>query len=132
MNTRRKKNSIINSFKASGLIQSGGAMTSDLETKQQWDAPNVWPPMMSMLIEALERMKESKLAASFAIQWLECNLLGWKQDNHMHEKYHGLKPGCSGLGGEYVPQFGFGWSNGVALDLLSKYGHEFEIGVEKN
>lgn len=40
----------------------------------------------------------------------------------MHEKYDVTKPGGEiGGGGEYAPQVGFGWSNGVALDLLANY-----------
>lgn len=30
----------------------------------------------------------------------------------------------SGGGGEYSVQTGFGWSNGVIIDYLSKYGDE--------
>ena len=30
--------------------------------------------------------------------------------------------GHAGGGGEYEVQVGFGWTNGVALELLSKYG----------
>jgi alpha,alpha-trehalase len=31
-------------------------------------------------------------------------------------------PGGHGTGGEYVNQIGFGWTNGVILELLDKYG----------
>ena len=39
----------------------------------------------------------------------------------MYEKYSAVRPGASGSGGEYVPQTGFGWTNGVVLDLLAKF-----------
>eukprot|EP00198_Chlamydomonas_reinhardtii_P003789 XP_001693125.1 trehalase-like protein [Chlamydomonas reinhardtii] len=39
-----------------------------------------------------------------------------------HEKYDAMVPGGVGRGGEYVPQVGFGWSNGVLMTLLRKYG----------
>ena len=39
----------------------------------------------------------------------------------MHEKYDATAPGKRGGGGEYDPQIGFGWSNGVALWLLETY-----------
>ena len=39
----------------------------------------------------------------------------------MHEKYDATQPGRRGGGGEYEPQIGFGWSNGVALWLLDAY-----------
>jgi hypothetical protein len=36
----------------------------------------------------------------------------------MYEKYNAFEFGVGGGGGEYMPQIGFGWSNGVALLLL--------------
>jgi hypothetical protein len=40
----------------------------------------------------------------------------------MHEKYDCRFFGAIGRGGEYAPQTGFGWTNGVALAFLAKYG----------
>ena len=37
----------------------------------------------------------------------------------MFEKYDATRVGHGGGGGEYVPQMGFGWTNGVALQLLA-------------
>jgi hypothetical protein len=37
----------------------------------------------------------------------------------MYEKYDAFEVGVGGGGGEYVPQVGFGWTNGVALYLLN-------------
>jgi alpha,alpha-trehalase len=42
----------------------------------------------------------------------------------MHEKYDATRPGERGGGGEYTPQVGFGWTNGVALWLLARYCDE--------
>lgn len=36
-------------------------------------------------------------------------------------KYDATFPGGRGTGGEYVNQIGFGWTNGVILELLDKY-----------
>jgi alpha,alpha-trehalase len=50
------------------------------------------------------------------------NMGVFNSTGHMHEKYDVSKPsGLVGRGGEYAPQVGFGWSNGVALDFLAKY-----------
>lgn len=38
-----------------------------------------------------------------------------------HEKYDVTGIGSTGSGGEYTPQVGFGWTNGVALDLITRY-----------
>ena len=40
----------------------------------------------------------------------------------MVEKYDGVTPGVSGGGGEYNVQTGFGWTNGVALHFLQRFG----------
>jgi len=50
--------------------------------------------------------------------WLSSNLAALRKTGHMHEKYNARVPGEWGGGGEYSPQVGFGWSNGVVLDLL--------------
>jgi len=40
----------------------------------------------------------------------------------MFEKYNATQAGYVGGGGEYSLQTGFGWTNGVALILLNRYG----------
>lgn len=55
--------------------------------------------------------------------WLESNYLGYLQNGgKMVEKYDGVVPGVEGGGGEYSVQTGFGWTNGVMLYFLQKYG----------
>lgn len=38
------------------------------------------------------------------------------------EKYHAIDIGYPGGGGEYTVQEGFGWTNGVTLWILNKFG----------
>jgi len=112
------------SLRASGLLQRGGIATSLLASGQQWDFPNAWPPLQEMLITGLREcgVPEGKeLALELADLWLASNLKGWVEDGVMHEKYDATRPGKRGEGGEYVPQVGFGWTNGVALSLLRRY-----------
>lgn len=40
----------------------------------------------------------------------------------MYEKYDCTSMGKSGDGGEYRAQSGFGWTNGVVLEMLNKHG----------
>ena len=50
------------------------------------------------------------------------NMRVYNATGSMHEKYDVTTPaGAIGGGGEYAPQVGFGWSNGVALDFLANY-----------
>ncbi|KAJ1654864.1 hypothetical protein IWQ61_005281 [Dispira simplex] len=41
---------------------------------------------------------------------------------NMFEKFDALNLGHTGTGGEYEPQVGFGWTNGVAIWLMGLYG----------
>lgn len=50
------------------------------------------------------------------------NMAVFNATGYMHEKYNVTSPtGAIGGGGEYRPQVGFGWSNGVVADLLATY-----------
>ena len=50
--------------------------------------------------------------------------LAWRSGGVMHEKMRADVPGDFGGGGEYTPQVGFGWTNGVCLELLKIHGGE--------
>ena len=45
----------------------------------------------------------------------------------MMEKFNVTVQGAPGGGGEYDIQTGFGWTNGVVLDLLHRYPDELEV-----
>lgn len=42
-------------------------------------------------------------------------------------QYDASVPGGYGGGGEYEVQMGFGWTNGVILELLDKYGDRISL-----
>lgn len=114
---------MVQALEESGLLSVGGAATTAVDTggKTQWDSPNAWPPLQLMLIEGLEKNPCGKaLGKRLAEEWLSSNERSWLQSGHMSEKYDAFRPGNTGRGGEYEPQVGFGWSNGVALVLLGK------------
>ena len=66
--------------------------------------------------------EEAKMMSSFAkelsTRWLETCMKAWMNSGYMYEKYDAVEMGKGGGGGEYVPQIGFGWSNGVVFELL--------------
>ena len=83
-----------------------------------------------MLIEGLEntqRPEAHDLALRIARAWTSSNFKAWRRTHYMYEKYSATDEGVGGGGGEYTPQVGFGWSNGVALSLLSRYGDELAV-----
>jgi alpha,alpha-trehalase len=111
------------SLQKSGLLQPGGIATTVYETGQQWDFPNGWPPLQHMIIEGLNSnggASGKALSVDLAHTWVHVNYVVFNATQQMHEKYDVRESGV-GAGGEYTPQVGFGWSNGVVLDFLSKY-----------
>eukprot|EP00958_Prasinococcus_capsulatus_P005921 scaffold569_cov408-Prasinococcus_capsulatus_cf.AAC.15 len=119
----------IESLDQSGLLQVGGVATSLVESGEQWDFPNAWPPLQHMLIEGLSQTnsKGRELGSRLAKTWLDANREAYRASGHMHEKLRCDQAGDIGKGGEYVPQIGFGWSNGVVLALMRSYGYPPKI-----
>lgn len=113
------------------LDYPGGLPTSLFSSGQQWDFPNAWPPLQHMLIAGLaesngEGMKQEAL--NFAQKWITTNYKAWRATSHMFEKFNVSVQGTPGGGGEYDIQVGFGWTNGVILDLLQRYPDELVSG----
>ncbi|KAJ6714294.1 TREHALASE [Salix viminalis] len=116
---------VMGSFQSSGLVNVAGIATSLINSGQQWDFPNGWAPLQHMIVEGLLRsgLKEARsLAEDIAVRWINTNYVGYMKTGAMHEKYDVQKCGEFGGGGEYIPQTGFGWSNGVLLAFLEEFG----------
>ncbi|KAM3147326.1 hypothetical protein pb186bvf_000577 [Paramecium bursaria] len=106
----------------------GGLPTSLFETKQQWDYPNSWPPLNQFVIEGLILNKQQDLAFQLSQKWINNAYCSYEKslktygEGYMFEKYDATKIGNQGGGGEYEVQSGFGWTNGVAIWILQKFG----------
>jgi alpha,alpha-trehalase len=103
----------------------GGIPTSLDLTREQWDFPNAWPPLQIIIIQGLLYTNDTdanNLAYEFAQNWVFANHKGYLETNEMFEKYDAENPGEYGGGGEYTVQSGFGWTNGVIMELLNTYG----------
>nr|AQV08186.1 trehalase [Locusta migratoria] len=108
----------------------GGAPASLSFTGEQWDFPNVWPPLENILIMGLKKTgvrEATEYALELAQIWIRATYTGYLRYNMMFEKYDAEKPGEFGGGGEYVVQPGFGWTNGGILELLNEYGQNLTI-----
>ncbi|KAG9440146.1 hypothetical protein H6P81_020311 [Aristolochia fimbriata] len=116
---------VMKSLQSSGLLQPAGIATSLTNSGQQWDFPNGWAPLQHMLVEGLARsglVEARLLAEDIATKWIKTNYATYKKTGDMHEKFDVQACGQFGGGGEYVPQTGFGWSNGVVLAFLEEFG----------
>uniref|UniRef100_A0A7S2WW33 Trehalase n=1 Tax=Rhizochromulina marina TaxID=1034831 RepID=A0A7S2WW33_9STRA len=117
---------VVASLKAAELVQVGGALTTNEPSGQQWDSPNAWAPLQFMLALGLQdglgahHHEAQDLGRNLMSAWLDSNLVGFQEYQSMYEKYDAMAPGEYGGGGEYVPQSGFGWTNGVALEFIMR------------
>jgi alpha,alpha-trehalase len=114
------------SLKASGLIGPGGTCGSLIESGQQWDYPNVWPPLQQMLVEGFvagpPQSEARKLGEQMATTLLHAAYIAFNHTGgYLLEKYNCTKLGAVGGGGEYELQTGFGWTNGAILSLLELF-----------
>jgi alpha,alpha-trehalase len=113
--------------KSGVLTFPGGIPTSLIASGQQWDFPNAWAPTTWVVIQGLRKIGMNDLARIIAEKWIRKNYMMWLHSGgRMFEKYN-VATQCNksqGGGGEYELQEGFGWTNGVILDLLMTYGHD--------
>ncbi|XP_037806140.1 trehalase isoform X3 [Lucilia sericata] len=113
----------------------GGVPNTDYRTGEQWDFPNVWPPMQYILVKGLENLGTEgakNLSKSWGHRWVKSNFKAYSETRAMFEKYNAETFGGHGGGGEYGVQKGFGWSNGVIIEFLNQYGREISISANNN
>ncbi|GJP36524.1 hypothetical protein CLOM_g9575 [Closterium sp. NIES-68] len=118
---------VVASLQSSSLLLPAGVATSTRFTGQQWDYPNVWPPLHHAICDGLLLTASPhavSLARQLAHRFLASARAAFERTGAMHEKYDGRHRGAVGGGGEYNPQVGFGWTNGAVLSLLDLFGYE--------
>ena len=104
------------------FLSPGGVVTTLEITGQQWDAPNGWAPLQWITIIGLENYGYAELANEIAKRWIRLNTDVFKRTGKLMEKYNVADTHLEAGGGEYAGQDGFGWTNGVYLALIEKYG----------
>ncbi len=104
------------------LLKDGGVLSTVVSNKQQWDAPNGWAPLQWVVIAALEKGDQPELAKDIATRWIKLNNDVYQRTGKLMEKYNVVDTKLEAGGGEYPGQDGFGWTNGVLLALIKKYG----------
>jgi alpha,alpha-trehalase len=104
------------------LAKPGGIVTTVNHSGEQWDAPNGWAPLQWMCIWALAKNGEQALAKDLAQRWVKLNVDVFSRTGKLMEKYNVEDTNLDAGGGEYPSQDGFGWTNGVLLALMKKYG----------
>ncbi|KRY87377.1 Trehalase [Trichinella pseudospiralis] len=107
-----------------------GIPSSMHASDEQWDRPNGWAPHNHMVIEGLRKSGDifaQQIAFKIAQNWIDgVWFVFFQYAGKMFEKYRVEGHYGIGGGGEYTVQEGFGWTNGVILDLLLTYGEELK------
>jgi alpha,alpha-trehalase len=102
------------------LLRAGGVVTTNINSGQQWDAPNGWAPLQWIAYVAASNYGRLVLATEIATRWTSLNESVFANTGKMLEKYNVEDLDLISGGGEYPVQDGFGWTNGVYLAFREK------------
>jgi alpha,alpha-trehalase len=102
----------------------GGIMTSTHVTGSQWDAPFGWAPLQLFAVQGLRRAGYAADATRVARAFLSMLVEDFERRGTLVEKYD-VERRTSEIAGALQfgygsNEIGFGWTNGVALELLSQ------------
>jgi alpha,alpha-trehalase len=100
--------------------QAGGLATSSFDSGAQWDYPYGWAPLQLLAVEGLRRYGDNTDADRIATKFLSTVLENFEREGTIREKYNVVTkssdaPVTAGYGTNVI---GFGWTNGVFLQLL--------------
>jgi alpha,alpha-trehalase len=106
--------------------RQGGLLTSTTVTGAQWDAPFGWAPLQLFAVRGLRRYGFDADATRIARAWLSMLVEDLGRRNTLVEKYN-VERRTSEVTGQLAfgytsNEIGFGWTNGVALELLADLG----------
>ena len=107
--------------------QQGGLAMSTHETGVQWDYPYGWAPIQLLAVEGLRRYGYNAEADRVSCKFLSMVLDNFARDGTIREKYNVVSDSSNiQLAEGYRDNVvGFGWTNGVFLELLHGLpGHE--------
>jgi alpha,alpha-trehalase len=101
----------------------GGIVTSTTVTGAQWDAPFGWAPLQLFAVHGLHRYEFDADADRVARAWLSMLVEDFERRGTLVEKYD-VERRTSEVSGKLAfgytsNEVGFGWTNGVALELLA-------------
>lgn len=101
------------------LYDGGLVSTLAKQSTQQWDYPNGWAPLQYVAYRGLLRTPGYEtLARTIRQRWMTLNECVFNETGKMMEKYDVVNTNKPASGGEYQVQDGFGWTNGVYLEML--------------
>ncbi len=100
--------------------QPGGLVMSPQESGGQWDFPYAWAPNQLLADKGLRRYGFNKEADRVSYKFLSTVAENFRRDGTIREKYNALTRSSETqvTAGYHANIVGFGWTNGVFLELL--------------
>jgi len=114
--------------------QNGGLAMSTKETGVQWDYPYGWAPIQLIAVEGLRRYGYNVDADRISNKFLSMVLANFERDGNIREKYNVVTDTSNIQIAEGYRSniIGFGWTNGVFLELLSELPDNLVNRLEGN
>jgi len=109
--------------------QPGGLLTSPENTGGQWDYPYGWAPLHLLAVDGLRRYGYNSDADRVSYKFLSTVLENYRREGTIREKYNVVTGSSEAQvsAGYNINVVGFGWTNGVFLQLLHELPRqEFE------
>ncbi len=102
--------------------QPGGLAMSRVESQAQWDYPYGWAPIQLLAVEGMRRYGFAAEADRVAYNFLSMVVEDFVTDKFIREKYNVVKRTSETriVKGYSQNVIGFGWTNGVFLELLNQ------------
>lgn len=100
--------------------QAGGLAMSTTPSGAQWDYPYGWAPIQLLATDGMRRYGYNEEANRIAYKFLSMVAENFFRDGTIHEKYDVVKRSSQTdvVAGYAANVSGFGWTNGVFLELL--------------
>ena len=107
----------------------GGVAMSPYETGGQWDYPYGWAPLQLITVDGLRRYGFNADADRVSYEFLSTVAANFKREGTIREKYDVATRSSEAhvTAGYQINVVGFGWTNGVYLQLL----HELSKDAQK-
>lgn len=104
----------------SSFEKAGGIVTSLQESQGQWDFPFGWAPLQLLAVEGMRRYGHNVEADRVSAEFLSTVLENFQRDKTIREKYNVVtRSSETNVKVGYAANvIGFGWTNGVFVELL--------------
>jgi alpha,alpha-trehalase len=116
------------------LEQPGGVAMSEQVTGVQWDLPYGWAPIQLLVTEGLRKYGFNEDANRISSKFISTVQENFRRDGTIREKYNVVTRSSEAnvTAGYKTNVIGFGWTNGVFLQLLYELPPEWRQRLEQN